>query len=347
MVNNMKRLREFDAKSHLNEDVMVYGLVQSKALKPMRKKNSNFIIIRLQDRDKVLDITSFDNVEFIEGSIVEGEVYCFGIAVKPYDKGQNGVSCIINQNEDAIDAYSRSQIWTLNTENREDYKNIEPNLEWADEKCLELLEFVKDTPFGSIAIDLYQRHMSEMRVYPAASSYHHTSMGGLYVHSISVANTTLIVGKNYNDIFEKDFINLKLLVSGALLHDIGKIKELDLNRDTGKVEYSNNSVLMSHILSGILMVTESAIRLGIPDIYRDELIHLIASHHGNIEWGSLCEPACIEADLLAMADNMDATAYRRYKAYTDMASNTSKSEWKGNGILKNYKATKMIVPTEI
>lgn len=127
---------------------------------------------------------------------------------------------------------------------------------------------------------------------------HHNFAGGLLEHSLSVAKICDFLAKQY------PVINRDLLVTAALCHDIGKIKEIS---DFPENDYTDEGQLIGHIVTGTLMVQEEINRIeGFPKILANELEHCILSHHGELEYGSPKKPALIEAVALAFADNTDA-----------------------------------------
>lgn len=129
---------------------------------------------------------------------------------------------------------------------------------------------------------------------PAAKGIHHAYLGGLFEHSIEVANLVIALdpgGKR----------NMNLLITAALLHDLGKIQAY--NWDGCVIEESDTGKLLGHIVLGLGILTDYAGFEG--TISREKyflLSHLIASHHGRLEWGSPVEPKTKEAIILHHAD---------------------------------------------
>ena len=106
------------------------------------------------------------------------------------------------------------------------------------------------------------------------------------------------------DFYGKENVNKELTIMGALFHDIGKIQEIDIDNS---FEYTDEGKLLGHLLLGISMVDKYI--ESIPDFpkkARDLLIHLIASHHGLLEYGSPKRPKTKEAFILHYVDNIDA-----------------------------------------
>ena len=99
-------------------------------------------------------------------------------------------------------------------------------------------------------------------------------------------------------------LNRDLLLTGAMLHDIGKLRELS---DFPTNDYTDDGQLLGHIVIGVEMIGERAREIeGFPAKLEAEVKHLIVSHHGEFEYGSPKKPAIMEAFALNFADNMDA-----------------------------------------
>ena len=133
---------------------------------------------------------------------------------------------------------------------------------------------------------------------PAAKSIHHAWIGGLIEHVLSLMALAKFTAKHYPEVDED------LLVTGVVLHDIGKIHELTYDRGFG---YSDEGQLIGHILIALRMVDEKARQVdGFPPKLKLLVEHLIASHHGELEYGSPKVPVFLEAMLLHHIDNLDS-----------------------------------------
>lgn len=133
---------------------------------------------------------------------------------------------------------------------------------------------------------------------PASKGLHHTYLGGLLEHTLSVSQLALENGHHYEG------VNLDLLLTGSILHDIGKVDELSYNRS---FDYSDEGKLLGHIILGLYHLEEKIRQLDtFPKDLATLLKHLLLSHHGQYIWGSPKRPMTLEAVMLHYLDDMDA-----------------------------------------
>lgn len=150
---------------------------------------------------------------------------------------------------------------------------------------------------------------------PAAKKMHHAYIGGLLEHTLSMAILMDRIVGHYKGI-DRD-----LLLSGIILHDMGKIREFEYKT---KIDYSDEGRLVSHIVIGVRMLDEKIERLdGFPTDLAMQLRHMIISHHGTREFGSPEPPKTIEAVLLNYIDEIDSkiNGIREFMASEDPNEN--------------------------
>ncbi len=132
----------------------------------------------------------------------------------------------------------------------------------------------------------------------AAKTVHHSFVGGLLEHTLSVTINCDFFAKRY------PVLNRDLLITAAICHDIGKLSELS---SFPQNDYTDEGQLLGHICMGADMVSEKIRGIeGFPLQLRNELLHCILAHHGELEYGSPKKPALAEALALSFADNLDA-----------------------------------------
>lgn len=160
-----------------------------------------------------------------------------------------------------------------------------------------LILHVRDPFVRELLTRVTTRHADKLRIWPAALTVHHAYRSGFLEHIVSVARSALTLGAAYG-------ANQDLLTAGALLHDIGKLEELEYDRVTS---YSRDGNLVGHVTLGAMMVRAAIDAIPeFPDALRSQIEHLIVSHHGHKEFGAPVEPMTIEAMILSTADDLDA-----------------------------------------
>lgn len=132
---------------------------------------------------------------------------------------------------------------------------------------------------------------------PAAKSVHHAYAGGLLEHMLSVAELCMLMADHYPG------LDRQTLLAAAILHDIGKIDEMQGLLVT---EYTDEGRLLGHIVQGLIMLEPYLRKSGLAPELVMHFKHLIASHHGEMEFGAAREPVTPEAFVLHYADNIDA-----------------------------------------
>ena len=161
----------------------------------------------------------------------------------------------------------------------------------------------------------------EFLQHSAAKSVHHGYVGGLLEHTLSVASVCDFFAKHYTD------LHRDLLITAALCHDIGKVRELTA---FPRNDYSDEGQLIGHIVMGYQKVMETAKSIpDFPDTLAAELGHCILAHHGELEYGSPKKPAIMEAMALSFADNVDAKLQTMREAL--MAADKNGKAAEGNG----------------
>lgn len=133
---------------------------------------------------------------------------------------------------------------------------------------------------------------------PAAKTLHHAYVGGLLDHVVSLFTVCDLAARNYPQ------VNRDLLLTGAFLHDIGKIHELAYQRS---ISYTTKGQLLGHMIIELEMLHEKLAAIpGFPDELKILIEHLIISHHGQYEFGSPKLPMFPEALLLHYLDDLDS-----------------------------------------
>ncbi len=135
---------------------------------------------------------------------------------------------------------------------------------------------------------------------PAAKTMHHAYIGGLVEHVLAMVRFCRLAGEQYPE------VDQDLLITGALLHDVGKVYAYSTE---ASFPLTDEERLVGHITNGALMVRAAADKIdGFPADLRQQLLHVMVSHHGSMEWGSPVLPCTLEAVLLHQVDMLDSRA---------------------------------------
>ena len=180
---------------------------------------------------------------------------------------------------------------------------------------------VKNTYLNTLLKKLFiedKEFLKSFEEHSAAKTVHHGFIGGLMEHTLSVTKLCDYMANAY-PLLKRD-----LLITAALLHDVGKTKELSsfpLN------DYTDEGQLLGHIIIGAQMIHDLAKEIpNFPETLENQLVHCILAHHGELEYGSPKKPALAEAVALNLADNTDA----RMETLTEIfAADKGKKEWLG------------------
>ncbi|MGV1100385.1 3'-5' exoribonuclease YhaM family protein [Thiovibrio sp. JS02] len=141
--------------------------------------------------------------------------------------------------------------------------------------------------------------MAAFKKAPAAKMMHHACLGGLLEHTLAVARLAAQICPLYTN------LDRSLLIAGALLHDIGKLREFDFS--TFPFDYSDRGRLVGHMVLGVEMIQEKIAEIrGFPEALAVQLKHLVLSHHGRHEFGAPALPMMTEAFVLNFLDDLDA-----------------------------------------
>lgn len=343
-----KRLSTVELKEYINNRVFVQFLARDVSVRFQKDKVTKFISLNMVDKDTVVDAKMFGVSEGLISMIADGKVYNAAVDIKPYDKSQSGYSCIIYN----ID---------ISCESPESFVDWAENL-GACQKIIEnILPNIINTYYGQLAYPILVSNWEKFVRWTAASTQHHVKLGELLVHTSEVISIADDIADRFNEIYGDGFINKPLLLSAAMIHDLEKIKELDVSVESGKTSYSKHSVLCTHIMDILSDVDIQAYKLGLgrqqfeenevgeeEELKTDEqladereavelLKHCLAAHHGKLEFGSPILPNIPEAYILNMADDLSAAMYKFNRSMKELEPGGFSCAWTPNGYRSTYK----------
>ena len=170
----------------------------------------------------------------------------------------------------------------------------------------------KDEEIKSVVLSMLGDNKEQLLTFPAAEKLHHAMTGGLLYHTLSIVRLADCVCSIYPS------IDRELLLAGAILHDIAKLREYSLS-PAGTVDgHTLEGMLLGHLVMGAEDVGRKCDELGITPENKYLLQHMLISHHGKLEFGAAVRPAFIEAEILSQLDLLDANIYEMADAVKDV-----------------------------
>ncbi|MDO4178804.1 MAG: HD domain-containing protein [Phascolarctobacterium sp.] len=264
----------------------------------------------LEDKSGSLPFICFEasNVEKMKEVVISGVYMVSGILENSkFDAG--GLQINIKR---FVDILPEDDVSMLMPEGDFDKKAYE-------EKLQGYIRMVKTPALAMILKNVFQGDFLERFCKnPAGKQYHHAYLGGLLEHSVDVCALALSMALTMDD------VNKDLVVAGALLHDIGKVREISQSYG---FTYLDEGRLIGHVTMSALMVQETASKLHMQASSIDQLLHIILSHHGEKEKGSPVDCSTKEAFIVHYADEINSimNQFDNYKG---------KDKWEYNKMLK-------------
>lgn len=328
----------------------VYGIFLARDVDVRLQKDgkTKYLSLNMCDKSFVIGAKKFGATDSEIETLKNGGVYCAAIDIKPYAKSVTGYSCTL---------------YNFNVFNEDPSKFVgwADGMEEAQKVIQDTLNIISNSIYKNLVYNVLINNWTEFCTCAAATGHHHNLLGGLVVHTAEVIQQSMIIADYWNNKYGQGFINIPLLVSGALLHDVGKVKEISTDKTSGVIEYTTEAALESHITMCVSMIDVEAYKLQFgyqtyitdengnqipqkPDITLNQekealalLKHLVLSHHGKKEYGSPMDMNTPEAYILNKADDLSATMYDYNRKFRTMEKATSNVSWSTNGMIVAYK----------
>lgn len=302
------RLANLDITEHIKTTIEIVGLLTAVEI-AQTKNDTDYLKLTIIDHDIQLTGNCWDlnlvHLPTLQSSL--GEVVKLSGTPKTF-----GPNNAISFNVKSAFVFNESQLQELAI-TKVDFYNTVPNRAKLAEELSAYINSINETVYGKIASQTIHNNWQQFNHVAAGKTVHHTAVGGLLLHTVEVIKVAETFYKMSIEL-GYDCLSRALIIAGAAIHDIGKCAELETTA-VGSSEYTPNSVLASHHISGIAMVVEAATQLGLQNTAEcAELCHMIAAHHEKQEWGQLKDPALIEAVLVSKADFISACLNGVYPA---------------------------------
>lgn len=275
-------------------DAIIYNVVTGKTNGAQR---STYLSITLQDQSGSIDAKLWSATDEQVANFVNG------VVVKV--KGD-----IIKYNTDKQMKISSIDILSTDPNDQVKYLKQAPisEKEMIDDLVNNVAK-IENKIYNDVVRTIYRKYIKEFSKYPAATKNHHEYVSGLIHHTtgmLKIANALCDMHPS---------INRDLLLSGVMLHDLGKVIEL-----SGPVmpEYTLEGKLLGHISICQAIIKQVGDELGYESEEITLLRHMVLSHHGKYEFGSPVLPMLKEAELLSIIDNLDARIVMLDKALDEV-----------------------------
>jgi 3'-5' exoribonuclease len=282
VVKNKEFIRDLKPGQYFTGPLMVKSLRRL-----LTKKGAPYLSVEFVDRTGVLSAKAWDEVEAYLTVLAPGEAALVG---------------------GPIDAYQGAKQLTVRSASRLDQNSLDLSdfIPTARQSAEELLASLNGVIQGIVDPDYHRLVISVINhpqcqafgTLPGGKTFHHAYLRGLLEHSVSVAKLALLIGQHY-----QPYLNQDLLVTGAILHDVGKTWEFTAAPSS---EYTTPGRLLGHLQMGAAFIGEVAKTLD--NFPADKLLlvqHLLVSHHGEAEYGAIQTPKLLEALALHQIDDLD------------------------------------------
>ncbi|HEY3391643.1 MAG TPA: HD domain-containing protein [Lacipirellulaceae bacterium] len=168
---------------------------------------------------------------------------------------------------------------------------------------------IADKALRKLVSDILEQNREQLLQLPAAKKNHHACVSGYLEHVLNVVRTCCHLADKYGELYDNldPPLNKDVIIAGAVLHDIGKLRELAVG--PSGADYTAEGCLIGHVLQGRDIVREAAIGRKIDPETLLRLEHVIVSHQRLPEWGAPKPPMTPEALIVHYADDLDAKLY--------------------------------------
>ena len=292
----MEKIWAKDVKE--GERVKALFLVTRKAILTA-KSGKTYLAVTFQDKTGELEGRAFEKIEelaalFEEKDTVEAEGSIGTFQGRP----QIRLEAVAKADASTLDAADFA--WTPPPEPKKPEKPERTGGDdalWAE--LLALVDAVADGHVKALIKAFVEDDdvAGRLRRGAAAKTVHHAYPGGLLEHTVSCLKLAHRIADQYPQV-DRD-----LLVAGTFFHDVGKIRELSMEKNA---EYTDEGRLVGHLVMAAQWIHDKARRVGVPRELEHHIVHIVLAHHGREEYGSPRPPMTLEAMIVHYIDDIDS-----------------------------------------
>lgn len=298
--NRRQSIADLSAGDTIDE---IYFLREAR--RGIARNGNSYLALKLSDRSGIMEARVWDGADTLEALLAPDSYVRVNGIVESY-RGRLQLKIKSGTPVDPADLDQQDFVPCS-------YRDIDELRGFLDYFVAEILD-----PDYSGLLESFFRNPGFMELFskaPGDARSHHAYLGGLLEHTVSVATLCQHVT------IQHPRLNNDLLLTAALLHDIGKVEEF---RFDGCIRYSREGQLLGHVLLGQRLVEDHIRELGgFPRDKELDLLHAIISHHGELEWGAPKRPRSAEALVLHHIDNLDA----KVKGFLEVVDGRGEVGW--------------------
>jgi 3'-5' exoribonuclease len=291
--------------SNLNKDDSVdHFLVIRKIETRTAKNGSEYLSLELGDRSMSVNSNIWDNFESIYRNVKAGDIVKVKGVMDDY-KGIPQINISLIKSISESENISVSDFLPKSTRDPEKMKK----------EFIDRIERISDRNLKSLIKNVFnENNLRKFLKSPAGKSWHHAYVFGLLEHTLEIIKICDLMCNIHPE------INRDLLISGAIMHDFGKTEELSVD---ASFNYTDKGKLLGHIVIAAMLINEETKKIpGFPDELRNNLLHIVLSHQGKLEYASPVVPKTLEAITLYQADELSA----KVNAYKNALSTEIKGD---------------------
>ncbi len=300
--------RKFIKDFQENTNISGFFIVFAKDLRKT-KSDKNYLDLTLMDKTGSINAKIWDNVEDFTAKFEKGEAVAVKAQVTSFNEElQLRIESIrrANVEQDSVYGFALADLLPSSTK--------DPEKMWSEVQ--QAIQSLQNRFLKAVVQNIYTENEEKIKTHPASMILHHAFRHGLLEHTHSMLRIAEGVCQNYAEL-DRD-----LVITGILLHDIGKLIELEPGLTT---DYTDSGNFVGHVVLGRDILLQAIAKISdFPEVLKLKLEHIILSHQGKLEWQSPKEPAFLEALIVYFIDEID-TRFDQMKR--EIESDRSTGDW--------------------
>ena len=281
-------LSQTDLSNLTKDDSVDHYLVIRKIESRTAKNGSDYLSLELGDRSLSVNSNIWNNFESIYNNFKAGDI----VIVKGVMDDYKGIPQI---NISSLKSVPESE----NVSISDFLPRSKRNPEKMKKEFFDRIEKISDHRLKTLIKNVFNEdNFRKFSNSPAGKSWHHSYVFGLIEHTLEIIRICDLMCDIHPE------INRDLLISGAIMHDFGKTEELSVD---ASFNYTDKGKLLGHIVIAAMIINEETKNIsGFPEELKNNLLHLVLSHQGKLEFASPVIPKTLEAITLYQADELSA-----------------------------------------